>query len=235
MNPSARPAAGHYAALRRETLWRRWLSALLLAGATGLVTNLVLPWPLAVLSAVIALAVLLLWDRRHGTLSDCWPGRSRAHRLAATAARLERQGWSAVPAPARPDDARPLAAYLLIGPGGVFVLDHQVWWATDAIGTDPATGLLMVGGKPAARRVASVKGAAATVAHTLANHLPDPSAVHPVLTVDSPMLHHPHLIAGVTILPIADLPTFLRDRDPLLHPTGISTLTEHARRNYPST
>lgn len=89
----------------------------------------------------------MIWDHRYGTLADLWPGNRHPHRLAAPA-------WSTrldCPAraiPARGDPA--LAAYLLIGPGGVFVVDHQVWWAPDRVTTDPTTGLLMVGGRPAA-------------------------------------------------------------------------------------
>ncbi|HEU5470617.1 MAG TPA: hypothetical protein VFV67_08185 [Actinophytocola sp.] len=160
MQPTAGPAATHYAAMRRASTPRRWLLAGTLGAATGLFTHLVLPWPLALCAAALTAAGLLGWDRQHPP-----------HRLAATAARLERHGWAALPAPIHRHQDTPIAAYLLIGPGGVFVVDHQVWWATDAVTIDPATGMLMVGSTPAARRVASVKGAAAAVADDLPNWL----------------------------------------------------------------
>lgn len=235
MDPTTGSAATHYAALRRASTARRWLVAIALGGATGLFTNLVLPWPLPLLAALLTVALLALWDRRHGTIADWWPGTRPPVRLAALAARLERHGWTAIPEPAHPHRDRPLAAYVLIGPGGVFVVDHQVWWAPDMVTTDPTTGLLMVGGKPAARRVTAVKGAAAAVTQALAGQLPDDSAVHAVVTVDGPTLDHQRRVADVTILPIADLTSFLHNRDPLLYPTEIATLTAHARRLYTPT
>lgn len=222
-------AAEHYAALRRESAQRRWLLTGLFAGVTGLVLNLVLFWPLAVSAAMAISVALLVWDRGHGAIASWWPDDHRPYRLAASAARLERHGWGVFPAPVAPHDDSALADYLLIGPGGVFLVDHQMWWPSDIVTTDPASGLLMVGGKPAARRISPVKGAAAAVGHALAQWLPDETAVHPILTVDSAGLHQGRLVASVTVLPIADLHRFLRDRDPVLYPTRIATLTEHAR------
>jgi hypothetical protein len=222
-------AAEHYVALSRESAPHRWLLAVLVGGAIGLCGGLVLPWPLTLLASAVTVAALLIWDHHHGAIASWWPGDHRPHRLAATAARLERHRWTALP---NPQHEGLLADYLLIGPGGVFVVDHQVWPKSDIVTTDHATGLLMVGGKPAARRVASIKGAAAGVAHELSHWLPDETAVHPVVTVDGLTLDHPQLVAAVTILPITDLARFLHDRDPVLYPTGITTLTEHARHLF---
>jgi hypothetical protein len=225
-------AAAHYAALRSESTIRRWLLAVTLGAATGLFTNLVLPWPLPLLAAAITVAMLMIWDRRHGTIADLWPGDHPPHRLAATATRLERHGWTALSQPAHPHHDTPLAAYLLIGPGGVFVIDHQVWWAADSVTTDPATRQLMVGGKPAARRVASVKAAAAAVTHALTSRLPDEAVVRPVLSVDGPMLEHMRLVAGCGHAAHRELTGFLHSHDLVLSPDQVAALTEHAHRLY---
>ena len=66
-------------------------------------------------------------------------------------------------------------------------MDPQVWPSSVTVTTDPATGLLVVDDKSAARRVASAKGAAAA-AQALSRWLPDEAIIHPVLTVDGPML-----------------------------------------------
>jgi hypothetical protein len=224
-----RTAAEHYGALRRESAQRRWSLTGLLAGVMGLVLNVVLYWPLAVLAAVVTAGALTLWDKDHGAIASWWRDDHRPYRLAAHAARLERRGWGVLPAPATTHDGTPLADYLLIGPGGIFVVDHQMWWPPESVTTDQVTGLLMVGGKPVARRVGSVKGAAAAVGHALAQWLPDEAVVRPVLTIDAPWLHRERQVVSVTVLPIADLTGFLRDRDPVLYPTGITTLTEQAR------
>lgn len=225
-------AAQHREALRHESALRRWVLAALFGGAAGLCLNLVLPWPWVLLAVVAGVAALMVWDSRVDVIAGWWPGDHRPYRLAATAARLERRGWTALPAPVHPEDETAVGEYLFIGPSGVFVIDHQVWWASDAVTTDPVTGLLLVGGKPAGRRVASVKGAAAGVAHTLTPWLPDDTVVHPVLTVTNPSFRDAQLVASVTILPIAALTGFLLDRDPVLHPREITTLTERARGVY---
>ncbi len=232
VDPTTGSAAAHYAAMRRRSAARRWLAAAALGGIVGVIANLALPWQHSVLAALVTVIGLTIWDHRHGTLADLWPGNRHPHRLAAIAARLEQAGWTALPAPSASHGGPRLAAYLLIGPGGVFLVDHQVWWAPDRVTTDPATGLLMVGGKPAARRVASVKGAAAAVTHALARRLPGEEAVRPIVSVDGPMLDHTRLVAGVAVLPIADLIGFLHGHHPLLGRAEITALTEHTRRLY---
>jgi hypothetical protein len=225
-------AAQHHEALRHESALRRWVLAALFGAAIGLCLNLVLPWPWVLLVVTVGIAALMGWDSRVDVIASWWPSDHRPYRLAATAARLERHGWTALPTPVHPEDQTTVGEYLLIGPSGVFVIDHQVWWASEAVTTDPATGLLLVGGKPAGRRVASVKGAAAGVAHALTPWLPDDTIVQPVLTVTNPAFHGAWFVASVTVLPIAALTTFLHDRDPVLHPREITTLAEHARGIY---
>jgi len=223
-------AATHYAALRRATRPHRWLMAITVGAAVGVFTNLVLPGPLPLLAAVLTTAALLIWDHNRGTIAGWWPVPLPPTRLAALATRLERHGWTAIPHPR--DTDRPIATYLLIGPGGVFVIDHQTWSALHQVTTHRATGLLMVSGVPAARRVAAVKGAAAAVTHALTENLPDDSAVHAVVTVDGLTLDRARRVADVTLVPVTDLTTFVHEHGRLLTPTQVAALSAQAQQRY---
>ncbi|HEU5473855.1 MAG TPA: hypothetical protein VFV67_24685 [Actinophytocola sp.] len=205
----ARPARAHYAALRRASRWRRWT----LAGAAGTVLGAFVGarwgWWLGLLAAAVVVAGLLIWDHRSGVLA-AWPGEQGSHRLAAGVARLERRGWVVLCDPAIPGQD-PRTGYLLIGPGGVFVVEHQVWPAGGRVATSPATGLLEVDGRSVARRSTAVRAAAAAAGEALSDALARPIPVQPVLAVHGLAVDRPRVSVGVTIVPIADLVLVVRE------------------------
>ncbi len=53
-----------------------WLLAVLVDGGAGLVINLELFWPLALLAGAAVVAILMIWDR-HGTIASWRPGDHR--------------------------------------------------------------------------------------------------------------------------------------------------------------
>ena len=206
------PAGEHFAALQRQAGPRRWLTAIMLSAATGLLANLILDWSLTSLVATLTLVGLLLWDHHHGTLASWWPTDQGLHRLAASTAHLERHGWTILPIPSPP----PRNTHLLIGPGGVVVVEHQIWTITDTITTHPRTGLLHVGTRLAAQRIASARATATTVQTALANNYAGELSVRAVLAVDGKPVDEPHTVAGVTIMATADLARLLRRSCPVV-------------------
>lgn len=230
-DPGSRPASAHYAMLRRVTRLPRWL----LAGATGAVLGAVvgvrLGWWLVPLVVAVTVAGLLVWDFRSGLLAS-WPGDLGCHRLAAAVARLERRGWAVLhsPAVANQDPGRP--AYLLVGPGGVFVVEHQVWPAGERVTTNPTTGLLEVAGRPAARRTTEVRAAAAAVDEAVSDALSREVPVYSVLAVHGLALDQPRDTAGVTLLPIPDLVPALRRRGRVLSPGEVDRVASTARHLF---
>lgn len=194
--------------------------------------NLILDWPLILLAAIVTVVGLLLWDYRHGSLASWWPTDQGLHRLAATTARLERHGWTILRIPTAAHRQTPHPTYLLIGSSGVWVVQHQVWTVTDTVTTSSHSGLLMVGGRPAIRRTASVWTTAELVEHALADTLPVQRPVHAVIAVDGTTLHASRVVAGVTLVPVLDLVRQVRRRDSVLTQPEITSVTDTARRLF---
>jgi hypothetical protein len=193
-----------------------------------------LGWLAGLIVAGLVAAGLLIWDHRSGMLGG-WPGDRGCHRLVAAAARLERHRWAVLRSPTVP--GQDLAdVYLFIGPGGVFVVEHQLWSFVDRVTTNPRTGLLEVGGRPAARRTTTVRAAAAAVDEALADVLADALSlaipVHPVLAIHGLTVDRPHATIGVTIVPIADLVRVIRTSSALLTPADADTVASAARRLF---
>lgn len=226
------PANAQLAALQRQARPRRWLAAAVAGGATGLFANLILDWPLTLFAAIVAVVGLLLWDSRHGTLAGWWPADEGLHRFAAAAALLERCGWTIlrIPTAAHRDTTHP--TYLLIGPGGVLVVQHQVWTVTDTVTSSPTSGLLLVGGRPAIRRTASVRATAEVVEQALAHNLPGQHPVRAVIAVEGKTLDESRVAAGVTLVPVTDLTRLLRRGAIVLRESDIATIGGTARRLF---
>lgn len=229
-----RPARAHYAVLRSASRLRRWVLVGAVAGANGAVVQLRLGWWPGLIAAGLVAAGLLIWDYWSGMLGS-WPGDRGCHRLVAAAARLERHGWAVLRSPAVP--GQDLAeVYLFIGPGGVFVVEHQVWSFADRVATNPRTGLLESGDRPAARRTTTVRAATAVVDEALADVLTDVLSlavpVHPVLAIHGLTVDRPHATIGVSIVPIADLVRVIRASPARLTPTEADTVASAARRLF---
>ncbi len=212
------PAAEWFADLQRKARTRRWLVAVAVGAATGMFANLVLDWPITLLVAFLTAVALLSWDSRYGTLAGWWPTEQSPHRLAATAARLERHGWHILAL----TGATPGSIYLVIGPGGAFVVQHESWRLT----TSPGSGLLLIDGHPAIRRIKPLLAAATTVEMALSGSAVQ--AVRCVLAVEA--LDEPHVIADVAIVPAAGLARLLRRGDIVLTEPEVAATVSAARR-----
>lgn len=226
------PAQDYFAALQHQTWTHRWLAAIVGGGGAGLLANLIIDWPITVVIAVVTVAGLLLWDKRYGMLAGWWPTDQDLNRFAAIAARMERRGWAILPIPSPAPQDHPGHTFLFIGPGGVFVVEHQVWSLTDTVITSSATGLLFIGGQPVARRTASVRATTATVHTALADTLPAHHTVRAILAINGQTLHQPLTTASVTITPITDLAHLLQHSNTTLSQLDIATVTDTARRLF---
>lgn len=234
-NPQdATPAVAYFMALQRASWPRRWLTAAVIGAAIGLFARLALHWWwLAAVVALTAIAVLLTLDRYYGFLAGLWPDDLGQHRIAAAAAQLERHGWSVLHDPIVPNQQHVRPAFLYIGPGGLFVVEHQSWTVADTVTISPTSGLLLVRGQPAARRTAAVRAMAAAIDETLSDTLNTMDiSVRPVIAVDGKTLDDRHDTVGVTLVPVADLTRFLRGSEISLSTTEITTLTGAARRLF---
>jgi hypothetical protein len=54
------PAQDYFAALQHQTRTRRWIAAAIVGGGAGLLTNLILDWPITALTALVTVVGLLL-------------------------------------------------------------------------------------------------------------------------------------------------------------------------------
>jgi hypothetical protein len=225
------PASVHYAQLRRASQPRRWALAWMAGAVIGAVLTASTSWWVGQLAGSLIVAGLPIWDHRSGVLG-AWPGDQGCYRLVAGAARLERRGWAVLRAPAIPDQDPGRTAYLLIGAGGVFVVEHQVWAAGEGVTISSRSGLLEVGGRPAARRTTAVRAAAATVDEALSDALSREIPIHPVLAIHGLTLDRPQVTVGVTILPIAHLARVVHDSTVLLSTADVDSVAATARRLF---
>jgi hypothetical protein len=225
------PAAEHYAMLRRASRARRWALLLELGFMIGLFAGLVLEWWQAILAAVTGVAVAAMWDSNRGVIAGWWPGDPGRQRLAAAAARLERRGCGTLPTPVRPDDG-PLAAYLIIGPGGVFVVDHQAWETDVAVGAEPTDRWTLYNCMPDVRRRARLKEASASVARVLPRTSDRRLPVFPIVTMDGPFFRPFCGRGGVMLLHVADLVEFVEDTPATLTPAEVRALTDEMHRAF---
>lgn len=225
------PASAHYAVLRRASRPRRWALAWMAGAVIGAVLTVRIGWWVGQFAGLMIVAGLLLWDRWSGALG-AWPGDEGCHRLAAGVARLERRGWAVLRTPAIPHQDPGRIGYLLIGVGGVFVVQHQVWPPGDRVATSPRTGLLEAGGRPAARRTTAARAAAAAVDEALSDALSREIPVHPVLAIHGLTVDQPRVTVGVTILPIAQLARVVLDSKVLLSTADVNAVAATARRLF---
>jgi hypothetical protein len=217
-------AADWFAGLQRAARPRRWLTAAVIGATGGLFTTLVLAWPLELLAGAAITGTLLLWDRRHGHLAGWSPSEHGPYRIAAVAARLERQGWAFLPVP---EPSAPYC-YLLIGPQGVFLIQHE----HRPISTDVHNGLVVVGERPAIRDLQALRVTADAVQAALRALADGEGAVQCVLVAERTALEEPRVVTDVTILPVAGLRTWLCRRDPALSQETIASLAVAAHQFF---
>ena len=214
------PAVELFATLQRTSRVRRWSAAAVLGATAGLFAGLVLDRPLDLFTAVGVTGVALAWDHRHGNLAGWWPVEAGPHRIAALAAHLEPRGWTFLQVPG----SSPSLRCLLIGPPGVFVVQHG--W--DSPSRDVHKGPVGKGG-PGTDSLDSLWLTADTLSSTLAELTGHEIVVCPALVVERTTVERPSVVAGVTIVPIGDLPDWLRRRDVNLSQETVESLAAAAR------
>jgi len=216
-----RRRAAELTAWSQTLAWR--VAAVLAAGAgVGLLTARAVR-PLALMAATIA-AVGVGWALRFRSSPEtrAWRhGANGERRTAQLLARLERHGWMVlhdlgVPGPQANLD------HLVIGPGGVFVIDSKQYRRRLQLAPD---GSLWHGHHPLAPVLRVVGFEADQAAQALTVKVVPVVAVHgaPVpwgtLTVD-----------GVIVVSADHLPDLLRAQPPMLVPERVVWLADQARR-----
>ena len=139
---------------------------------------------------------------------------------------LERQGWVVLHDLAVPG-SRANIDHLVIGPGGVFVIDSEQY--RGRLQLDPS-GRLWHGRYP----LAPTLGAVSFEADQAAQVLPDPGVVVlPVVAVHGAQVPWGKVVVqGVPVMAARRLPSMLRGLPPLLGPERIAALADQARIRF---
>jgi Nuclease-related domain len=218
-----RMRVAEWAAWTRTLPWR--LAATIGIGAGGgLLGNLVAPRLGLVLGGLAAMAAG--WGLRFRPSPDACAWRRGAageRRTARLLDPLERQGWVVLHDLAVPG-SRANIDHLVIGPGGVFVIDSKQY--RSRLQLDPS-------GRPWHGRypLASTLRAVSFEADQAAQVLPDPGvAVLPVVAVHGAQVPWGKVVIdGVPVLPAKRLPSMLRQLPAVLGPERVADLADQAR------
>jgi Nuclease-related domain len=218
--------AAEWAAWTRTVPWR---VAAILAVATvgGLVGSLLAPRLGLVLGGLAAMAAG--WGLRFRPSPDASAWRRGAAGERHTARLLDplaRQGWAVLHDLAIPG-SRANLDHLVIGPGGVFVIDSKQY--RGRLQLDP-TGRLWHGRHP----LAPTLRAADFEADQAARVLPDPGvAVVPIVAVHGAQVPWGKVVTdGVPVVAARRLPSMLRTLPPVLGPERVAWLADQARVRF---
>jgi hypothetical protein len=219
--------AAEWAAWTRSLPWR--VAATLGIGAGGgvLGSNLVAPKLGLVLGGLVATAAG--WGLRFRPSRDAVAWRRGAvgeRRTARLLGQLERQGWVVLHDLAVPGSQTNID-HLVIGPGGVFVIDSKQY--RGRLQLDPS-GRLWHGRYP----LAPALGAVSFEADQAAQVLTDPDVVvRPIVAVHGVQVPWGKLvIAGVPVVPARRLPSRLRALPAVLGSERIAAVADHARVRF---
>ena len=218
--------AVEWAAWTRTLPWRA--AATLGSGAAGgLLGRLLAPRLGLVLGALAAMATA--WGLRFKPSPDAvaWrQGAAGERRTARLLAPLERQGWAVLHDLAVPGSAANLD-HLVIGPGGVFVIDSKQYRGRLQL---DALGKLWHGRYP----LAPTLRAASWEADQAAQVLPDPDmAVVPIVAVHGAQVPWGKVVTdGVPVVSARRLPSLLRQLPAVLGPERVAWLADQARVRF---
>jgi hypothetical protein len=221
-----RARAVEWAAWSRILPWR--LAATLgIGAAVGVLGSLFAARLSLVLGALAAVAVG--WGLRFRPSPEAVAWRRGAvgeRRTARLLARLERYGWAVLHDLAIPG-SRANLDHLVIGPGGVFVIDSKQF--RGRIQLDPS-GRLWHG----RYSLGSTLHAVSFEADQAALVLPDPGvAVVPIVAVHGAQVPWGKVVMeGVPVVPARRLPSLLRALPPVLGPERIAVLADQARVRF---
>jgi hypothetical protein len=210
-----------------RTLPRRLAAALGISAVGGGLGSLLAP-RLGLVAGGLA-AVLAGWGLRFRPSPDAraWRrGAAGERRTARLLGPLERQGWVVLHDLAVPD-SRANLDHLVIGPGGVFVIDSKQY--RGRLQLDP-TGRLWHGRYPLAPTLRAVSFEADQAAQVL----PDPGvAVVPIVAVHGARVPWGKVVIdGVPVVPARRLPSMLRQLPAVLGPERVAWLADQARIRF---
>jgi hypothetical protein len=219
----------------RAAEWTAWIrtlpwrvaATLGLAAAGGLLGSLLAPRLGLAVGALAAMAAG--WGLRFRPSPDAvaWRrGAAGERRTARLLTPLERHGWVVLHDLAVPG-SRANLDHLVIGPGGVFVIDSKRY--RGRLQLDP-TGRLWHGRYP----LAPTLGAVEFEADQAARVLPDPGvAVVPIVAVHGAQVPGGKVVtAGVPVVPARRLPSMLRHLPAVLGPERVADLADQARVRF---
>ena len=220
-----RMRATEWAAWTRTMPWR--VAAILgLAAAGGLLGGLLAPRLGLVLGGLAAVAAGWgLWFRPSPDAVAWRRGAAGERRTARLLHPLGRRGWVVLHDLAVPG-SRANIDHLLIGPGGVFVIDSKQY--RGRLRLDPS-GRLWHGHY----LLASTLRAVSFEADQAAQVLPDPGVVVPIVAVHGAQVPWGKVVIdGVPIVPARRLPSMLRRLPAVLGPERVSDLANQARVRF---
>jgi Nuclease-related domain len=221
-----RMRAAEWAAWTRSLPWR--IAIILGIGATGGVLGNLLAPRLSLLVGGLA-AVAAGWGLRFRPSPDAVAWRRGAvgeRRTARLLGPLERHGWAVLHDLAVPH-SRANLDHLVIGPGGVFVIDSKQYRGRFQL--DPS-GRLWHGRYPLAPTLEVVSFEADQAAQIL----PDPGvAVVPIVAVHGAQVPWGKVVvSGVPVVSARRLPSMLRALPALLGPERVAELADQARARF---
>jgi hypothetical protein len=214
------------AAWARTLLWR--VALILGVGAGGGVLGSLLAPRLGLILGTLA-AVAVGWGLRFRPSPDAvaWRrGAAGERRTARLLGPLERQGWAVLHDLAVPR-SRANIDHLVIGPGGMFVIDSKHY--RGRLQLDPS-GRLWHGRYPLTPIVQAVSFEADQAAVVL----PDPGmAVVPIVAVHGARVPWGKVVLdGVPVVSARLLPSMLRTLPAVMGPERVATLADHARIRF---
>jgi hypothetical protein len=221
-----RMRAAEWAAWTRTLPWR--VAAILGVGAGGGVLGSLLAPRLGLVVGGLA-AFVAGWGLRFQPSPDAiaWRrGAAGERRTARLLEPLERHGWVVLHDLSVPGNRANLD-HLVIGPGGVFVIDSKQY--RGGLQLDSA-GRLWHGGYPLAPTLRAVSFEADRAAQVL----PDPGvAVVPIVAVHGVQVPWGKVVNdGVPVVSARRMPSLLRELPPVLGPERIAALADHARIRF---
>jgi len=177
-----------------------------------------------VLGALAAVAAGLGLRFKPSPKATAWRrGAAGERRTARLLAVLERHGWAVLHDLAVPRSQANIV-HLVIGPGGVFVIDSKQY--RGRLQLDPS-GRLWYGRYPLAPTLCTVSFEADQAAQVL----PDPGvAVVPIVAVHGAQVPWGKVVVeGVPVVPAKRLPSMLRQLPAVLEPERVAALAHQAR------
>jgi hypothetical protein len=218
--------AAEWVAWTRTLPWRAAVTVGV-GAVGGLLANLIQP-RMSLIVAGLA-ATVASWGLRFRPSSDAvaWRrGAAGERRTARLLAPLERQGWVVLHDLALPG-SRANLDHLVIGPGGVFVIDSKQYRGRLQL---DAVGKLWHGRYPLARALR----AASWEADQAAQVLPDPGmAVVPIMAVHGAQVPWGKVVTdGVPIVSARRLPSMLGQLPVMLGPERVAWLADQARVRF---